>query len=32
MDWQAIWLSIRLAFFTTAILLIVGMPLAYWVT
>jgi len=32
MDWQAIWLSIRLAFFTTAILLVVGMPLAYWLT
>jgi molybdate transport system permease protein len=32
MDWQAIWLSVRLAFLTTAILLVVGMPLAYWVT
>jgi molybdate transport system permease protein len=30
MDWQAIWLSIRLAAFTTVILLLVGMPLAYW--
>ncbi|HWB82516.1 MAG TPA: molybdate ABC transporter permease subunit [Bryobacteraceae bacterium] len=30
MDWQAIWLSIRLAVSTTAILLVVGMPLAYW--
>ena len=30
MDWQAIWLSVRLAACTTAILLAVGMPLAYW--
>jgi molybdate transport system permease protein len=30
MDWQAIWLTIRLAGLTTAILLVVGMPLAYW--
>jgi molybdate transport system permease protein len=32
MDWQAIFLSIRLAVCTTAILLVVGMPLAYWLT
>jgi molybdate transport system permease protein len=32
MDWQAIWLSLRLAFSTSAILLVVGMPLAYWLT
>ncbi|HXB73989.1 MAG TPA: molybdate ABC transporter permease subunit [Candidatus Acidoferrales bacterium] len=32
MDWQAIWLSIRLAFFTTVILMVIGMPLAYWLT
>src|ERR1700681_3312796 len=32
MDWQAIWLSVRLAFFTTVVLLVVGMPLAYWLT
>ncbi len=32
MDWQAIWLSLRLATLTAAILLILGMPLAYWVT
>src|ERR1700690_4043971 len=31
MDWQAIWLSVRLAVSTTLILLAVGMPLAYWV-
>ena len=30
MDWQAIWLSVRLAGCTTLILLAVGMPLAYW--
>jgi len=32
MDWQAIWLSVRLAFFTTLILLACGLPLAYWLT
>ena len=32
MDWQALWLSLRLATLTTAILLIVGTPLAYWLT
>ncbi len=32
MDWQAIGLSLRLAAFTTAILLLVGTPLAYWLT
>jgi molybdate transport system permease protein len=31
MDWQAIWLSIRLAFCTTVVLLLVGAPLAYWI-
>ena len=30
MDWQAIWLSVRLSLSTTAILLAVGTPLAYW--
>ena len=30
MDWQAIWLSVKLASATTAILLAVGAPLAYW--
>ena len=30
MDWQAIWLSVRLAAATTAILLAIGLPLAYW--
>ena len=32
MDWQAIGLSLRLAALTTAILLIAGTPLAYWLT
>ena len=32
MDWQAIWLSVRLAASTTAILLIGGVPLAYWIS
>jgi molybdate transport system permease protein len=31
MDWQAIALSLRLAVLTTAILLILGIPLAYWI-
>jgi molybdate transport system permease protein len=30
MDWQAVWLSVKLAAATTAILLIAGAPLAYW--
>jgi molybdate transport system permease protein len=30
MDWQAIWLSLRLSASTTAILLAAGTPLAYW--
>lgn len=30
-DWQAIWLSVRLAATTTAVLLAVGMPIAYWI-
>jgi len=32
MDWQAIWLSLRLAFTTMVFLLVVGIPLAYWLT
>ena len=32
MDWQAIWLSFRLALSTTVILLALGLPLAYWIT
>lgn len=30
MDWQAIWLSVRLSVFTTAILFALGTPLAAW--
>jgi molybdate transport system permease protein len=32
MDWQAIWLSVRLSACTTAVLLAIGTPLAYWLT
>jgi len=32
MDWQAIGLSLRLASLTTAILFLIGTPLAYWIT
>jgi len=32
MDWQAIWLSVRLSTCTAAILLAVGTPLAYWLS
>jgi molybdate transport system permease protein len=30
MDWQAIWLSLRLATITTVILFVIGIPLAWW--
>ena len=30
MDWQAIWLSLKLSAASTAVLLAVGVPLAYW--
>jgi molybdate transport system permease protein len=32
MDWEAIWLSIRLASATTWFLLILGLPFAYWLS
>ena len=32
MDWQAIWLSVKLSSATTVILLLLGAPLAYWLT
>ncbi len=32
MDWQAIWLSLRLAAVVSAILLVISLPLAYWLT
>src|SRR4029077_5067648 len=31
MDWQAFWLTIRLAAVVAAILLVLGLPLAYWI-
>jgi molybdate transport system permease protein len=30
MDWEAVWLSLRLAACTTLILCVLGLPLAYW--
>jgi molybdate transport system permease protein len=30
MDWEAIWLSVQLASLTTLILLLIGLPFAYW--
>jgi molybdate transport system permease protein len=32
MEWQALWLSLRLSFWTTAILLAIGLPAAHWLT
>jgi len=32
MDWQALWLSVRLAAIVAAILLVVSLPLAHWLT
>jgi len=29
-DWEAVWLSVRLAAATTVILVMLGMPIAYW--
>jgi molybdate transport system permease protein len=31
MDWQAFWLTIRLALAVTGILVVLGFPLAYWI-
>ena len=31
MDWQAFWLTIRLAATVTAVLIVLGAPLAYWI-
>jgi molybdate transport system permease protein len=32
MDWQAFWLTIRLAVFVSGILVLIGIPIAYWIT
>jgi molybdate transport system permease protein len=32
MDWQAFWLTIRLALLVATILLVLGIPVAYWLT
>ncbi len=32
MDWSPIWLTLRLAGITTILLLIIGLPLAYWLS
>jgi len=31
MDWQAFWLTIRLSVLVAAVLVVLGMPLAYWI-
>ena len=31
MDWTALWLSVRLATATTLVLLVIGVPIAYWI-
>jgi molybdate transport system permease protein len=31
MDWQAFWLTIRLAVVVAAVLVVVGLPIAYWI-
>lgn len=32
MEWQALWLTIRLAVLVAAILVVIGLPIAYWIT
>ncbi len=32
MDWQAFWLTLRLALLVAATLLVLGLPVAYWIT
>ena len=32
MDWQAFWLTIRLAVVVAAVLVVLGVPIAYWIT
>jgi molybdate transport system permease protein len=31
MDWQAFWLTIRLAVFVAVVLVVLGLPIAYWI-
>src|SRR5579863_9394824 len=31
MDWQAFWLTIRLAVLVAAVLAVLGLPIAYWI-
>lgn len=31
MDWQAFWLTLRLALVVTALLVLIGFPIAYWI-
>ncbi len=32
MDWQAFWLTLRLAVLVAVLLLVIGLPIAYWIT
>jgi molybdate transport system permease protein len=32
MDWQAFWLTVRLAVLVAACLMVIGLPVAYWIT
>jgi molybdate transport system permease protein len=32
MDWQAFWLTVRLALLVAAVLMVIGLPVAYWIT
>jgi ABC-type spermidine/putrescine transport system permease subunit I len=32
MNWQAFWLTVRLAAIVSATLLVLGIPIAYWLT
>ncbi|PYV54262.1 MAG: hypothetical protein DMG91_15060 [Acidobacteria bacterium] len=32
MDWQAFWLTLRLGVLVAGVLLLLGLPLAYWIT
>src|SRR5215471_20226664 len=31
MDWQAFWLTLRLAVVVTVLLVVIGFPIAYWI-